>query len=274
MEALTSSTIICPQCGGENTIPTEQKFLECEFCGSAVYIDKSKVVNHYVINCNFSPEQAEGNLRRWMADDFHVKDLDKNAQITDMSFYYFPLWYFKTNENGTDKISLQPGYSTAVAEIKNIPIPAGSLKLFKKSEFDESQFIAPDVLYDSARNWLAQSGVNTEKIIESNLVHIPFYQYHYSFQGTQYTALVEASSGKVYANMYPVKSEVPFRVLFALSIIVFLGVSLVSGVAAYLIEGGRGGNDILVDYEIIKILGYGMAAVPLVIIAYFVAKKA
>ena len=274
MEALTSSTIICPQCGGENTIPTEQKFLECEFCGSAVYIDKSKVVNHYVINCNFPPEQAEGNLRRWMADDFHVKDLDKNAQITDMSFYYFPLWYFKTNENGTDKISLQPGYSTAVAEIKNIPIPAGSLKLFKKSEFDESQFIAPDVLYDSARNWLAQSGVNTEKIIESNLVHIPFYQYHYSFQGTQYTALVEASSGKVYANMYPVKSEVPFRVLFALSIIVFLGVSLVSGGAAYLIEGGRGGNDILVDYEIIKILGYGMAAVPLVIIAYFVAKKA
>lgn len=271
MQDLTHSKIVCPQCAGENDIPPDGRFLECQFCGSAIYIDKSKVVNRFVIASNFSEEQAEGNLRRWMAGNFQVKDLDKLSVISAKHFYYFPLWYFKTNVSGADKIYLQPATSTSVSEIKNAQIPAGSMKPYNKKEFDANQFVNPDVLYDSARNWLEQTGVSKESIAESSLVHVPFYQFYYTFGGKQYTAMVEASSGMVYANIWPAKSEVPFRMLFGLSIVTFLAVSILSFAIGFAI-GGREYNPLLLG-EIIKVFGYGAASVPLIILAYFVAKK-
>ena len=270
-EEIISGTIICPQCGGENKMPTDEKFTECEFCGSVIYIDKRKVVNHYVVNSNFSKEQAEGNLRRWMASNFHVKDLDKLAQISQVSFYYFPLWYFKTKDASGDKIHLQPAHSTPISEIKNIQIPAGNLKTFSRNEFNVKEFVTPDVLYGSAKSWLSQSGVNEESIAESFLVHVPFYQFYYNFKSQQYSALVEASSGKVYANIWPAKSETPFRLLFGAAILLFFLASMASYAIAYLIF-----QDIevsLMSAEGIKLVLYFVAAIPLVMAAYYVAKK-
>lgn len=272
MQTLTQSKIVCPQCAGENEIPADGKFLECSFCSSAIYIDKSKVVNHFVIASNFTEQQAEGNLRRWMAGNFHVKDLDKTAVVTGKYFYYFPLWYFKTDAAHGEVIYLQPATSTSVSEIKSIKIPAGSMKSFNKNEFNEKDFVTPDVLLDSAKNWLEQSGVTQDIIAEANLVHIPFYQIYYTYSGRQYTAMVEASSGMVYANIWPTKSEVPFRMLAGLSIFTFLVVSILSFVIAFAM-GGKATNGAFMVGEIIKIFGYGAAAVPLIIIAYFVAKK-
>ncbi len=267
-----SSTIICPQCGGENKIPTDEKFTECEFCGSAIYIDKRKVVNHFVATSNFTREQAEGNLRRWMASNFHVKDLDKLARIAQQSFYYFPLWYFKTKDSTGDKIYLQPAHSTAISEIKNIQIPAGSLKPYNKNDFNTKDFVNTDVLYDSAKSWLVQSGVSIDSIVESYLVHVPFYHFYYEYKGQQYTALVEASSGKVYANIWPAKSETPFKILFAAAILIFALASILSFALAFMIEGELSESSLLMG-EGIKIGAYFLAAIPLVGAAYFVAKK-
>lgn len=272
METITSSTIICPQCGGENKIPTDEKFTECEFCGSAIYIDKSKVVNHYVVTSNFTKEQAEGNLRRWMASNFHVKDLDKLSQINQINFYYFPLWFFKTKDNSGDKIYLQPAHSTPISEIKNIKIPAGNLKAFHKKDFDEKDFISTDVLYDSAKSWLSQSGVNVETILESNLVHVPFYHFFYIYKNKQFSALVESSSGMVYANIWPVKSEIPFKILFGVALLTFALASIVAFIAAIAWVGELTEGALLLG-EGLKVVLYIIAAAPLMGMAYWVAKK-
>ena len=270
MEAIT--TIICPQCAGENQIPVDEKFLECQFCGSAIYIDKKKIVNHFVITSNFKQPEAEGNLRRWMAGNFQVKDLDKLAKISEVKFYYFPMWYFKTDSAHGDKIYLQPATSTAISEIKKINIPAGSLKVFNKKDFDMTQFIEPDVLYDSAQSWLSQTGVDVlNTIAESNLVHIPFYQFNYEYKGKIFTALVEASSGMVYANLWPAKSEIPFRILFVLSLLAFFVVSLISLILSF--EFSKSKGDFFLGVEFIKIFGYGLVSIPLIILAYIIAKK-
>jgi len=267
MNELTSSKIICPQCAGENEVPIDEKFTECVFCGSAIYIDKKKIVSHFVINSNFKKEEAEGNLRRWMAGNFQVKDLDRLAQISQVTFYYFPMWYFKTDKSAGEVIYLQPATSTPISEIKKIDIPAGNLKVYNKKDFNESDFINPDVLFDSAQSWLKESGVNPETIAASNLVHIPFYHFYYNYNGKQYSSLVEASSGKVYANLWPAKSEAPFRILFALCIVAFFLISLLALVV------GAGMNHFLAFDMGIKIFGYAFAAVPLILIAYFIAKK-
>ncbi|MBX7044898.1 MAG: zinc ribbon domain-containing protein [Ignavibacteria bacterium] len=263
--------IKCPQCGAENDLPVDEKFLECAYCGSAIYIDKKKVVTHFVIACNFNKQTAEGNLKRWMAGNFQVKDLDKLAQISQVNFYYFPMWYFKTKDASSEKIYLQPATSTSISEIKKINIPAGSLKVFKEKDYNISEFIVPDVMYDSAQSWLAQSGVNPDSVAESDLVHIPFYQFYYNFKGQQYTALVEASSGMVYANVWPAKSEAPFRIMFGAGIAVFLIMSVISFIIGFMFE--RNTELALVSGEMIKVPLYLVAAIPLIIIAYFIAKK-
>ena len=267
METLTTSKIICPQCGGENEIPVDEKFIECVFCGSAIYIDKRKVVSHFVIACNFKKEEAEGNLRRWMAGNFQVKNLDSLAQISQVNYYYFPMWYFKTNAAADDKIYLQPATSTPISEIKKINIPAGSLKVFNKKDFNINEFVTPDVFFDSAQNWLKDTGVDLDSIELSNLVHIPFYQFYYNYNGKQYMALVEASSGKVYANLWPAKSEAPFRIMFGLSIVTFFIISMIAFVL------GAMDREFLMTVEFVKIFGFGLAAIPLILIAYFIAKK-
>lgn len=270
LKALQTNTIICPQCGGENKLKADERFIECEYCSSAIYVDKSRVVNHYVVNSNFNQEQAIGNVRRWMAGNFHVKDLDKNANIQRTDFYYFPLWYFKLKEGSNDKIMLQPAHSTPISEIKSINIPAGNLKPFQVKDFDMNQFVQPDVFFESAKNWLEQSGANVETIAESNLVHIPFYHVHYYYKNEHYSCLVEASSGKVYANIWPAKSEAPFRILFGASIAVFLLASILSYIIAFVVGSG---SSLTIIAEMIKIPVYLFASIPLIGAAYFIAKK-
>jgi len=272
MAEVSSSKIKCPQCGGENNIKADEKFLECEYCGSSIYIDKRKVVNHFVVNSNFTKENAEGNLRRWMAGNFHVKDLDKLSQLSQVNFYYFPLWYFKTNDSQGDKIYLQPAHSTPVSEIKNLQIPAGNLKPYHKNDFKDQVFVEADVLYESAKSWLSQSGVDPETISESNLIHVPFYHFYYTFKGQQYSALVEASSGMVYANIWPAKSEMPFRILFGAAIAVFAIASIISFAAAFMLSSDLSAETLFMG-EFLKVFIYILASIPLIAIAFWIVKK-
>jgi len=127
------------------------------------------------------------------------------------------------------------------------------------------------VLYDSAKNWLEGSGVNLDTVTEAALVHIPFYQFYYNFGGQSYTALVEASSGQVYSNIYPAKSEAPFRILFGLSIAAFVVTSVICYVLGFVLNSSS--EEALLTAEFFKIFAYGLVSVPLIIMAYFIAKK-
>lgn len=130
--------------------------------------------------------------------------------------------------------------------------------------------VEPDVLYDSAKSWLQSSGIDLNTVKEAALVHIPFYQFYYNFNNHTYTALVEASSGEVYANIFPAKSEAPFRILFGLSIAGYVITSILCFVIAFAISGHR---DAFAYAEMIKVFAYALVSVPLIIMAYFVAKK-
>jgi DNA-directed RNA polymerase subunit RPC12/RpoP len=263
--------IKCTQCGADVTVQQDETFIECPYCASALFLDKKKVVFHYLIHPNFKPNEAEGNLKRWMSGNHTVKDLDLKATGIKSEFYYFPVWYFKTKDASGDKIHLQPAASTSVSEIKKLQIPAGALKFYEKDTYNEHEIVKPDVLYDSAQAWLKNSGTPLENIREAALVHIPFYQFHYTFGGQSYTALVEASSGQVYANIYPAKSEAPFRVLFGMSIAAFIIASILCYVVAVVIGDGFG--EAIIMAEVFKIIAYCLISVPLIVMAYVIAKK-
>lgn len=218
---LPQTQVLCTQCGGELHPDEGQIFLNCPYCSSAIYLDKSRVVFHWYLAPTLDEEKARGALRRWMASSQTVKDLDQKAQLTGGAFKYFPVWYFKRRKpNQQEEIILEPAAATSVTEIRRISLPAGDLR--KYDERLDAQAHTPTVPLQAALGWLAEQQVPQQEIAEQALVHIPIYTFKYSFQGRPYTALVEGATGKVFANIFPAKNEAPFMTLGILAALVFL----------------------------------------------------
>ncbi len=219
--AVPNAELKCAQCGGVLHPDEGQIFLNCPYCGSSVYVDKSQVVFHWALGCTLTPEAAAANLRRWMAGNQTVKDLDRKARVTSTTFQYFPVWYCKTrHSDGKEKVSLELGAATSISEIKALEIPAGDLKKYEPAL--DAQAVAPSVPFPSALERLRMRGVLGGTVREAALVHLPVYIYKYEFGGRSYTALVEGASGKVFANLFPAKAEAPYFAVAALSTAGFL----------------------------------------------------
>jgi hypothetical protein len=202
-----ATTINCTQCGGELHPDEGQVFLTCTFCGSTVYVDKSQVVFHWSLNPTLTAEQAASALNRWMSGNQTVKDLDKKAQVTSQTFQYFPLWHFQWKSPQGNQMALQPAAATSVTELAKLRIPAGDLVRYDPALDAQSE--PPTVPLETARDWLKQSQPQAA-IQESALVHVPIFIFKYQFKGQSYTAVVEAATGSVIANIYPAKSEAPY----------------------------------------------------------------
>ncbi len=234
---LPQTEIKCAQCGGVLAPDEGQVFLTCPYCGSAVYLDKTKVVFHWSLGCTVTPDAAAANLRRWMGGNQTVKDLDRKARLVSTTFQYFPIWYCKARADGREAVYLEPAAATSVSEIKALDITAGDLQKYDSAL--DAQAVAPNVPFPAMLQWLGQRGVSGDQVAEAALVHLPVYVFKYEFAGQTYTALVEGASGKVLANLYPTKAEMPYFAVGALATLGFLFISCLP-VAGYLVNDTTG----------------------------------
>ena len=213
------TTLNCTQCGGELHPQEGEIFLTCPYCNSTVYLDKSKVVFHWYVAPTLDAKQAAGELARWMSGNQTVKDLDRKAQVSGSSFQYFPVWSFKVARNGQESMALQPAAATSITELSKLQLPAGDLKPYD-SKLD-SQSVTPSVPLEAAHAWLEQSQPGGE-VREGALVHVPVFIFKYTYKGQTFTALVEAGTGAVLANIFPAKAEAPYYVAAGLTALVCL----------------------------------------------------
>jgi DNA-directed RNA polymerase subunit RPC12/RpoP len=213
----------CAQCSGVLHPNEGQMFLNCTYCGSSVYLDKAKVVFHWSLNCTVTPEAAAANLRRWMAGNQTVKDLDRKSKVVSSTFQYFPLWYVKAREAGKEKIFVEPGAAISISEIKSLEIPSGDLQKYDAAL--DAEAVPPTVPFPAMLNWLSGRGVEANEVAEAALVHLPVHIFKYQFADKTYTAMVEGASGKVFANIFPAKAEAPYYLVAILSTIGFLCIS-------------------------------------------------
>jgi hypothetical protein len=223
---LPENVLTCTQCGGELHPDEGQIFLTCPFCNSTVYLDKARVVFHWYLAPTLDEAKARGALSRWMAGNQTVKDLDRKARVTEVTFQFFPMWYFKQRlANGREEVALMPGAATAVSEIVHLRLPAGDLRKYNQEV--DLQAVPPTVPLKAALSWLSagQPGP-ADEIIEQSLVHIPLFIIKYTYQGRLYTALVEGATGEVIANIFPAKAEAPYLVVGGLAALVFLCLAL------------------------------------------------
>lgn len=224
----------CTQCGGELHPDEGQMFITCPYCGATVYLDKSRVVFHWYVAPTLNEQQAQAALHRWMSGSQTVKDLDRKAQVTGCTFQYFPLWYFKWQTGGDERITLQPAAATAVSEMSHLRIPAGDLRRYEDALTPQSQ--PPTVPLEAGLEWLNQSrgqaalgggspqngGSAGLQVLETALVHVPVFLFKYSYRGESYTAVVDAASGTVMANLFPAKAEAPYLLVGGVTALIYL----------------------------------------------------
>lgn len=210
----------CAQCGGELRPDEGQRFLTCPYCGSTVFVDRSRVVFHWYLAATIDEGYAGAALARWMAGNETVKDLDRKARVLESAFAYFPLWVIRAHKDGKERQWIEPAAATSVGELKNLRLPAGDLRNYVP-EID-AQAVAPTVPLEAVKRRLVQRGVAQGQVVEFSLVHVPLYTFKYLYDDRRYTAVVEGASGAVFADLFPAKAEAPYRLVGVASAAVFL----------------------------------------------------
>jgi hypothetical protein len=248
-----ASSLACPQCGGTVPVGSGDRIAICGFCGKALYIDRGLVVSHYWLRRILDAEGATAALRRWMAGNETVKDLDRRSEIEALDPVSFPLWLFRRQVGGGGEAVVEPAAPIPIPQIADLQIPAGQLLGADPAAGEAIERVEPTVPLETARGWLDQRGDGA--ISESSLVRVPLWRARYRFAGSSYLALVDGSTGQVLASVFPEKKESPYVLVAILGLVLF-------GIEGFAIT-----------HPIAKLVAYAVSAVPLGALAWWVSRR-
>lgn len=257
----------CAQCGSALSVEHGSQFVTCAFCGTTSFVDKARTVFHYALRVTVREEDALSALRRWMAGNATVKDLDKKAQVEQPAFGYFPMWMVRVLQGEQERVLLKPAAALSVSELERIIVPAADLEPYDH-ELD-AVAVAPTVPYETMRQWLSDDhSVGAGAMREVSLVHVPIYTCKYGFDGRRYTAIVDAATSKVLANIYPSKWEAPYLAIGALAFAAYFCAALIP-LAGYLLGDGAGLAAGVLAYGVLALL----LAIPIFVTAAVISAK-
>ncbi len=249
-----SPEVVCPQCGGENLLRWGASFFDCAFCGTTLYLDRSQIVARYRLPRLLDQEQARAALRRWMAGNDTVKDLDRKSKISAIDAVTFPMWLFRWRKGKRESVIVEPAAPTPISVLADLSIPAGKLDPYQGAE-EGAEAVPVAIPLETARGWVEQRGVAADEVTEVALVEIPLWRASYDYSGGTYRAIVEGSTGSVLASVYPEKSESPYILVAVLGLVLFG------------IEG------LIITNPFVKLIAYAITSVPLLFLAWLVTRK-
>ena len=244
--------IVCTQCGGEIEPRIGSKFLRCNYCDTTLFIDRAEIVQHYRIPELIDEQDARASLHRWMAGNDTVKDLDRKSTIQEAVRKSFPVWYFRVAQSGGEQVFVQPAAAILLPQLGDLKIPAGRLEPYREDE-ESVTSIDVSVQLETARAWLEQQG--SKKVLETALVRLPLWSYVYTYSAEEYRAYVDAATGSVLATVYPEKAESPYLLIALL------------GAGLFGLEG------LLISNIAVKSLVFFLTAVPMTLLAFWIARK-
>jgi len=237
-ESSMATQINCGQCGSVLPVEHGSQFVTCVYCGTTSFVDKARAVFHYALRVTVREEDALSALRRWMAGNETVKDLDKKAQIERPHLDYFPMWMITATQGEQERVFLKPAAALSVSELERLTVPAADLQPY--DHHLDADAVTPTVPYDTMVQWLVDDhGLRPESLREVALVHLPLYFCKYAFDGRRYTAIVDAATSRVFANIFPSKWEAPYRAIGAAAFVAYFCAALIP-LAGYLLGDGAG----------------------------------
>jgi hypothetical protein len=222
-----SPSINCRQCAAPLAVEQGQPFVTCKFCGATNFVDKARAVFHYLVKPTVREDGARAALNRWMAGNATVKDLDRKATVDSVAFQYFPMWLVRATVQQTERVLLKPAAALSVSELQQLNIPPADLVPFDMNV--GAAVIAPTVPFETMQQWLIDDQhIAPEYIREAALVHLSVYVCKYTFNKRRFTAIVDAATSKVFANIYPAKWEVPYVAIGSAAFVAFFVLAVLS----------------------------------------------
>jgi len=178
------------------------------------------------------------------------------------------MWMVRISVGDQEKVYLEPAAALSVSELKHITIPAGDLEPY---DFDLDNTAVPaTVPFEAMMGWIKdEHQLEDSSVKEVALVHLPIYIFKYDYDDRQYTAVVDAASSQVFANIYPSKWEVPYLALGALAFVIYFCAALVPAVG-FVVNGGTGLGIGALIYAVVIIV----VTVPFFIAAMTISAKA
>ncbi len=259
--------ILCRQCSAPLPIEQGTQYVDCDYCGTTNIVDKSEKVFHYAVRETVRENEAVAALRRWMAGNATIKDLDKKARIEKIVFQHFPMWFVRANRNGQEEIYLEPAAALSISELKQLTIPASDLEPYDHG-LDEMA-VEATVPYNAMLSWLKEEhGLTKPEIREVSLVHLPTYVMKYQYKDRSFTAVVDAATSRVFANIYPAKWETPYLAIGAAAFAAYFCAALIP-LGGYLSNSGEGAVLGILIYAVVA----AILAIPFFIVALTISAK-
>ncbi len=198
----------CPKCGAPARAEHGTQYVTCDSCGTVIYIDRSSVIFNYIMPFLLDEEKARAVFRRWCAGPSLAKGLDHDAEILSVEKLYFPVFLFRRVINGVEKSILKPAKGTTLPGLQSQIVPPGDMRVFDATvSTGNAEVISPEI---SIETYLADLP-GTAK--EQALLYLPFFVFHYRYQGADYTSVMGGTSGRVYTAGFPARSAAPYTLV-------------------------------------------------------------
>lgn len=246
---MSAPSFRCAQCGAAIDPPADARLIDCPFCGSALAVAGSDLVFRQTLQATVTSDQALGHLRRFFAGTQTVSGLDRDAQIVSQSIERFPFWTFTLSNSGRETTTMMPAAPSTLIGLQGLALPMGAAVDPAKA----GTLREPEVLLETARRWL-QTKYGAITVSRTVLTYLPVHQISYRYKNRDYRAAVDAVSGSVFPADYPAKRETPFYLVAFVAAIVFLSLGL------------------WFANPVLKLMVFAVAAVPLWLTAWFVAR--
>ena len=251
--------LTCTRCGSP-VVPGDSAYVDCGNCQVPLFVDRASVVLHRAMEPTLDAARAEQTLRRWMAGGRRVKHLDQQAKVASTTFRRFPVWWFRLGDGADERIVTKPAAPISVGT--DLEVPAGSMVPY--DEHHAADAIEPDTPMQTALQW---AEADEADVRERALVHVPLWFFKYDFQGQTWTAVVDAASGQVLAEVFPERSDLPYFAVAVAAVVLFLTISWIP--AAGLVGGVPG---VMLGVGVWCVLA-PVLALPVVLVAAWVAAR-
>lgn len=177
----------CANCGAKIPLERDDSLLTCRYCGSTLYLDRGHTFLQFLLPPSVSPVRA----RDLLAQDLAEREVGVVA-VRAVEGLLLPFW-------GVRGESLQesiPAFSPVPADLAGYRLPAAGA-----AGFDGK---APEGFTALACGEVSSASWEGRKDVASfGLYMVPFYKIAYGSGSAQYSAWVEAVSGRVYMARTP-----------------------------------------------------------------------
>jgi DNA-directed RNA polymerase subunit RPC12/RpoP len=210
------SEVKCTKCGAPILFDSGDKFAKCRYCDTQIYIDKSSSGFFYIMPFFIDKNNAEGIFKRWASGPKIAKGLASSAIDVKFKQQFFPLYIFKRDLNGKEALYMPPARSTTLPGLHRLKLPAGDIKIFDQN-YDAGgvEILKPDLDMGAYLKDLP----GTPK--EQALLYFPVWSIEYGHNGKTYNAVIDGSSGEVFASGYPKRNTAPLILFAAAAFLLF-----------------------------------------------------